>query len=209
MAWRIIVCALVGYVLGCLNGAIVISRLTQHEDVREKGSGNAGLTNFLRNYGGAVTLLVMLLDVGKVVAACLLGKLIWPNEPELAKMLAGVSAMAGHIFPVFFGFRGGKGILSGAAVAAVMDWRVFAILISIFLIAFLLTRYVSLGSILAASSFPVTFAIFFPKEPWIWVLAIVIAALAVYMHRGNIQRLLKGTERKTYLHKSKNKEDAQ
>ena len=208
MAWRIIVCALVGYLFGCLNGAIVISRLTQHEDVREKGSGNAGLTNFLRNYGGMVTLLVMLLDVGKVVAACLLGKLIWSDEPELAKMLAGVCAMAGHIFPVFFGFRGGKGILSGAAVAAMMDWRVFAILISIFLIAFLLTRYVSLGSILAASCFPVAFGIFFPKEPWIWIMAAVIGALAVFMHRGNIQRLLRGTERKTYLHKSKNKEDA-
>lgn len=208
MAWRIIVCALVGYVLGCMNGAIVISRLTQHEDVREKGSGNAGLTNFLRNYGGAVTLLVMLLDVGKVVAACLLGKLIWSDEPELAKMLAGVSAMAGHIFPVFFGFRGGKGILSGAAVAVMMDWRIFAILIAVFLIAFLLTRYVSLGSILGAASFPITFGIFFPDQPWLWGMAAVIGALAIFMHRGNIQRLLKGTERKTYLHKSKNKEDS-
>ncbi len=206
MAWRIVACVLLGYVLGCLNGAIVISRLTQHEDVREKGSGNAGLTNFLRNYGGATTFLVIALDVGKVVLSCWLASLVWPEQEETAKMLAGVCAMLGHMFPAFFGFRGGKGILSGAALAAVMDWRIFALGFGVFLIAFLLTKYVSLGSVLGAITFSIGFAVFFWGQPRIYCMGILIAALAIYMHRGNISRLLHGTERKTHLHKSKNKE---
>lgn len=204
MHWYLV--AIVGYVLGCLNGAIVISRLVKHEDVREKGSGNAGLTNFLRNYGGVTTFLVIFLDVGKVVLACFLAKLLIPEQADLAKMLAGVCAMVGHMFPVFFGFRGGKGILSGAAVALMMDWRIFVIGFALFLLVVILTHYVSLGSILATAAFAVLFFVFFSEQPWIYLLGIVIAALAIYMHRGNIRRLLRGEERKTYLSKSKNKE---
>ena len=206
MDWRLLVAGLIGYFLGCLNGAIVISRSFKHEDVREKGSGNAGLTNFLRNYGGASTFLVILIDMGKVILAGWLAGLICPEQADLARMLAGTCAMAGHMFPVFFGFRGGKGILSGAAVALMMDWRIFVIGFAIFLLIVVLTHYVSLGSILAATAFAVGFVVFFPGQPWIYCLGAVIAALAIYMHRGNIGRLLHGEERKTYLHKNKNKE---
>lgn len=206
MNWCLVVAGLIGYFLGCMNGAIVISRIFKHEDVREKGSGNAGLTNFLRNYGGAVTVLVILIDLGKVFLAGWLATLVCPQEKELAKMLAGVCAMAGHMFPVFFGFRGGKGILSGAAVALMMDWRIFVIGISIFVLVVALTHYVSLGSILAAIAFAVCFVVFFSGQPWIYGLGAVIALLAIYMHRGNIDRLFRGVERKTYLHKNKNKE---
>ncbi len=206
MNWCLLACGLIGYFLGCLNGAIVISRLFKHEDVREKGSGNAGLTNFLRNYGGASTFLVILIDMGKVLLAGWLAALICPKEADLARMLAGTCAMAGHMFPVFFGFRGGKGILSGAAVAVMMDWRIFVIGLTIFLLIVILTHYVSLGSILAATAFAVGFVILFPGQIWINCLGAVIAALAIYMHRGNISRLLHGEERKTYLHKNKNKE---
>ena len=205
MHWCLVLCGLIGYALGCLNGAIVISRIFKHEDVREKGSGNAGLTNFIRNYGGATTFLVILMDVGKVILAGWIAGQICPEQKDLAKMLAGVFAMVGHMFPVFFGFRGGKGILSGAAVCGMMDWRILVIGLSVFFAVFLLTRYVSLGSVLAAVAFAVCFVVFFPGQMWINCLGVVIAALAVYMHRGNILRLIHGEERKTYLRKNKNK----
>lgn len=206
MTWLVLVAGLVGYLLGCVNGAIVISKVFKHEDIREKGSGNAGLTNFLRNYGGGITVLVILIDLGKVFLAGWLATLICPEQRDVAMMLAGVCAMAGHMFPVFFGFKGGKGILSGAAVALMMDWRIFVIGIGIFFLVVVLTHYVSLGSILAAVAFAVLFVVFFPGQPWIYGLGAVIAGLAIYMHHGNISRLLHGEERKTYLRKNKNKE---
>ena len=206
MTWLVLVAGLVGYLLGCVNGAIVISKVFKHEDIREKGSGNAGLTNFLRNYGGGITVLVILIDLGKVFLAGWLATLICPEQKDVAMMLAGVCAMAGHMFPVFFGFKGGKGILSGAAVALMMDWRIFVIGIGIFFLVVVLTHYVSLGSILAAVAFAVLFVVFFPGQPWIYGLGAVIAGLAIYMHHGNISRLLHGEERKTYLRKNKNKE---
>ncbi len=206
MNWCLAAVGLIGYLLGCLNGAIVISRIFKHEDVREKGSGNAGLTNFLRNYGGAITVLVMVMDMGKVFLAGWLATLLCPDQIDLAKMLAGVSAMVGHMFPVFFGFRGGKGILSGGAVAIMMDWRVFAIGFTAFLLVFIFTHYVSLGSIIAAAVFAILFVIIYWGQPWIYGLGAMIAILAIYMHRGNIGRLIRGSERKTYLRKSKNKE---
>ena len=206
MVWRIIVCIVMGYLFGTLNGAIVISKLTQHEDVRDKGSGNAGLTNFLRNYGGWTTLLVIVIDLGKMVAACLLAALIWSEEAALAKMIAGTAVQVGHIFPIFFGLRGGKGILCSAALALVMDWRIFVIAISVFIVLFVLTKLVSLGSIFAAATFGTLFVLYFPNDPWVQILGAFMAVLAIFMHRSNIVRLLKGEERKTHLSKSKNKE---
>lgn len=203
---RLIACILMGYVLGSLNGALVISRLFMHDDVREKGSGNAGLTNFLRSYGGWITVLVIVIDLGKMVGACLLAKVILPEYPEFIKMLTGVCVQIGHILPVFFRFKGGKGILCSAALAAVMDWRIFAIIMAVFILMFVLTRYVSLGSILASVAYAICFMIFFHQEHiWVGVMGIAMAVIAIYMHRGNIRRLLKGEERKTYLSKSKNK----
>ncbi len=206
MIWRILACIVMGYLFGTLNGAIVITKLTKREDVRKKGSGNAGLTNFLRSYGGWSTLLVILIDLGKMVAACLLSTLIYQDDPALAKMITGTAVQIGHIFPIFFGLKGGKGILCSAALALVMDWRIFVIAISVFVLIFLLTKLVSLGSILAATTFGIMFAVFFWERPWIWGLALFMVALAIFMHRSNIVRLLHGQERRTHLHKSKNKE---
>lgn len=204
MIWRIIVCVVMGYLFGTLNGAILISKLTKGEDVREKGSGNAGMTNFHRTYGGWSTVLVILIDLGKMIAACLLATLIYTGDSDFIKMLTGTAVQIGHIFPVFFGFRGGKGILSSAALALVMDWRIFVIAISVFAIVVLLTNYVSLGSILAAATYGALFVIFFTNQPWVWGCGVFMAALAIFMHRSNIVRLIRGQERKTHLHKSKN-----
>ena len=203
----IVLCALVGYLLGSLNGAIVISRLTQHEDVRTKGSGNAGMTNFMRNYGWSTTLLVIAVDIGKVFLAIWLASLIWPEGGNTARMLGGVASQVGHVFPVYFGLRGGKGILSAAGVALAMDWRIFLTLFAVFLVVVILTKYVSLGSIIAAASYPIGFWLCFPGEYAIVALAGVMAILAIFMHRSNIVRLLHGQERKTYLRSSKNKEE--
>ena len=196
--------ALLGYLFGNLNGAILISRLVKHEDVRTHGSGNAGLTNFLRSYGGAVTLIVVLIDFGKTVAACLLATLFLPRDPLLAKIVAGAGVQLGHVFPVFFGFHGGKGILCGAAIALVTDWRVFAIAMPVFILLFFATRLVSLASLTAVACFGVLYAVFYPARPEIWIITICEAACAFVMHRGNIVRLLHGQERKTYFHRAKN-----
>lgn len=204
MALRILACVLLGYLLGSFNGAIVISKLKMHEDVREKGSGNAGLTNFQRSYGGASTLLVILIDVGKVVISCLLAMLLMPEHAALGKMIAGVSAQLGHILPCYFGFHGGKGILCSAGLALMMDWRIFAICFPVFLLLVILTRYVSLGSVVATVLYAVTFTIFFWDQPWIYAMAIAMAAVAIFQHRSNIVRLIQGRENKIHLHKSKN-----
>ena len=196
--------ALLGYLVGNLNGAILISRLVKHEDVRTHGSGNAGLTNFLRSYGGAVTLIVVLIDFGKTVAACLLATLFLPRDPLLAKIVAGAGVQLGHVFPVLFGFHGGKGILCGAAIALVTDWRVFAIAMPVFILLFFATRLVSLASLTAVACFGVLYAVFYPARPEIWIITICEAAFAFVMHRGNIVRLLHGQERKTYFHRAKN-----
>lgn len=201
MTLRYLACAVLGFLLGSLNGAILISRLTMHEDVREKGSGNAGMTNFLRNYGGAATVSVVLIDIGKIVLACLLAGVICPENVPLAKMLAGVCVQLGHIFPCFFGFRGGKGILCSAGLALMMDWRIFAICFPLFVLVVLVTHYVSLGSLVATALYAVTFVVFFPDQPWIYAMAIAMAVVAFVQHRGNILRLLHGEERKTYFHK--------
>ena len=196
--------ALLGYLFGNLNGAILISRLVKHEDVRTHGSGNAGLRNFLRSYGGAVTLIVVLIDFGKTVAACLLATLFLPRDPLLAKIVAGAGVQLGHVFPVFFGFHGGKGILCGAAIALVTDWRVFAIAMPVFILLFFATRLVSLASLTAVACFGVLYAVFYPARPEIWIITICEAAFAFVMHRGNIVRLLHGQERKTYFYRAKN-----
>ena len=126
------VCGVIGYLLGSFNGAILISRWLRKEDVRTKGSGNAGLTNFYRNYGGLDTLLVLLIDVGKTVLACFIGRWIMsaydPAWFDEGAMLCGGLSVIGHVFPLYFGFRGGKGILTCGTLAAFIDWRIITIL---------------------------------------------------------------------------------
>ena len=208
MVWRIAACIVLGYFFGGLNGAILISHARMHEDVREKGSGNAGLTNFLRSYGGIWTLVVVLIDFGKAIAACLIAALIIPQEPMLAKIIAGLSVQIGHIFPIFFRFRGGKGVLCSAAVALALDWRIFLIAISVFIALFFLTRYVSLASMIAVTVFAILSVIFLYDQPIVWILVLVMAAVVIFMHRSNIVRLAQGKERKTYFHKYKNEREA-
>ncbi len=198
MWYAILLGALVGYMLGNLNGAVCISTLTAHEDVRTHGSGNAGLTNFIRNYGTASAALVILIDGAKTALSCLVcGLLLEPYGFALeGKMLGAIAVTLGHNFPAALGFRGGKGILCGAVAVLVMDIRLFAVLLIIFALCVILTRYVSLGSILVAAGFSVGFAVLYWDHPWVVAGAVLIGALAIFMHRSNLVRLVKGTESK-------------
>ena len=198
MILRIIVTALACYFLGNHNGAICVSAML-HDDVRSHGSGNAGLTNFIRNYGANRSILVILIDVLKAVLACLLGGMMFPEYAVAGRTLGGVCVMLGHDFPALQGFRGGKGILSGWFIAFMIDWRVGLLIAVVFFAAYLLTQYVSLGSVLAAATFGVGFLVFYPHEPLVWVGTSFMSLLTIFQHRENIRRLVKGQERKTNL----------
>lgn len=195
---RIAVTILAAYFMGNINGAIVISSLFYQDDVRTHGSGNAGMTNYLRSYGMKKTGLVAAIDLGKAVISCLVGALLF--EPygfyTEGALLAGLCVSLGHDFPAFQGFRGGKGILCGLGFALVGDWRVGLGALALFLIVTAATRYVSLGSCLAALAVGIGFTVFHIHKPWAVALAWITVLLAIFMHRGNIARLVKGTERK-------------
>ena len=208
MVYPIVIVVLAAYLLGNLNGSVCISTLLEGEDVRTHGSGNAGLTNFFRNYGSWSTLLVALIDFGKTAVACLMGSLILGPLGYLREgmVIAAVAVSLGHDFPALLGFRGGKGILSGFAVAVVLDWRIALILLAVFVVIFAITRYVSLGSVLCALTFAMCFVIFH-HDNWVEMAGgVFLGLLAVWMHRSNILRLIKGTESKVHLiHKDLNK----
>ena len=164
-----LVILLLGYFLGCLNGSVMVSHFIIKDDVRQHGSGNAGLTNFYRTYGAKYALGVILFDMGKTVIACLIGGAAFDylaGDWMLGVLLGGLGCELGHMFPVFFGFKGGKGILSGGTLVWLLDWRVGLIAWGLFAALWLLTKYVSLGSVCAAASMPVTtFFLLRPQPP--------------------------------------------
>ena len=196
----ILVTAFAGYYLGNINGAVCVSALLQ-DDVRKHGSGNAGLTNFVRNYGWGYAALVVIIDVSKAVLACLLGKLMLePYGYSMEGTMVGAVAVSlGHDFPAFLGFRGGKGILCGISVAFALDWRCALIIIGVFAVCFFTTGYVSLGSVMGALAFAISFGLLYWHNPFVAIGGIFIGLLAVGMHHANIGRLFRGTERKVRL----------
>ena len=194
-----VITALASYFLGCFNGAVIVSKYILRDDVRNHGSGNAGLTNFYRTFGGPLTAVVILTDVLKAVFAVLLGQWLFGGWYVLGKYWAALFCLLGHMFPCMFHFKGGKGILSGGTVALMIDWRIALVVWGGFLLLTVLTRYVSLGSVWAGASFPFISWYCYP-EPAIVVLAFVVGGLVVWQHRGNIKRLLSGTENKFSLH---------
>lgn len=206
-ALTLIVTALLSYFLGNCNGAILISKIFLHDDVRKHGSGNGGLTNFQRTYGGnKLTLMVIATDMLKMVAAVALSwaifTVVMPLEkpPLFVKYWAGMFCVLGHVFPCTLHFHGGKGILAGGTLALLVDWRVAVFAWGFFFLGVVLTRWVSLGSILAATAFGVSSAIFHPT-PSIAVPALLAAGLIDWKHRANLLRLLRGQEPKLSLRK--------
>lgn len=205
MAVSIVLVCVVSYLLGNLNGAILLSRLVEKDDVRRHGSGNAGFTNFFRNYGKSTSLLVILIDALKTAAACLLGGWLLGSCGMRTEgmLLGGLTATLGHDFPALLGFRGGKGIVCGFTTAVVTDWRVGLALLAVFAAVYFLTKFVSLASIVCAVCFGLLFVLLYPGRVWVMLPALAMAVLAIFLHRENIRRLLKGQERKTEFFKKK------
>ena len=198
----ILITVLVCYFLGNHNGAICVSHML-HDDVRDHGSGNAGLTNFIRNYGNSRALLVIAIDVLKAVLACWLGGILCaPYGYALeGKVLAGVAVMIGHDFPALLGFRGGKGILSGWFIAWMIDWRVGLLIAIVFFGVYFPTHLVSLCSVLSATAFAIGFVVLHWGNAYVVAGTVFMGALTVFQHRANIGRLLRKQEKKVDLFK--------
>ena len=199
MFLKVLACIAIGYLLGSVISAVVLSKLLYHEDVRSFGSGNSGATNAARAYGVFVGLGTFLGDFLKGILACWLGSLILGGT---GLAIAGAACIVGHSFPVFFGFKGGKGVATGAALALMLDWRIFVIGISLFLIIALITGRVSAGSIAGCLVIAIG-SIVFVKEPVMVILGVLSALFIIASHYENIKRLLNGTEKKFKFGKPK------
>lgn len=188
------------YVVGGINGAIVASKIFYGDDIRKYGSGNAGLTNFYRVYGAKYAWCVILFDMGKAAVAVLFSAWVFgPAGATFGKYFGGVFCIVGHMFPFFYRFKGGKGILCSGMSLILFDWRVALIGWGVFLLLTVLTKYVSLGSICAATSLPLaTWAVYRGESDFLVIFGISLAmtALVLWAHRENIGRLLHGNENK-------------
>lgn len=205
MVFKILLSIAAGYLLGSVMSAIIISNLIYREDVRKHGSGNSGATNAARVYGFFIGLATYLGDFLKGIAACLLGRLIggWDLDSGFTCMaVAGFAAIVGHSFPVFWRFKGGKGVATGSAFALMLDWRIFVIALAVFLAVALITKIVSAGSIAGCVAVAVGSLVFVRSIPAM-ILGVVAAILVILMHWQNIERLLNGTEKRFVFGKPK------
>lgn len=195
LTMKYLLTALLSYLLGGVNGAIIISRLFFGSDVREQGSKNAGLTNFYRCYGKKGAAFVLLIDLAKGMCSVLLGEklLAAVGESVFGGALGMLFCIIGHMFPIYFRFRGGKGVLTGVGALLALDWRIGIMEFLIFVLLLVIWRYVSLGSVAAA--------LLLPAEAWLlgYELSVVVllslaGALVVWKHRSNLGRLFRGEE---------------
>lgn len=210
-----ILALVVSYFLGSINWAIIISKIVIKEDVRKHGSGNAGMTNVMRTAGKWPAVLTLLGDIIKGAAAVGLGRyILFPYifsqtglelfAPVYGVFLCGIFCMLGHIFPVFFGFKGGKAVATTVGITLMIDFRITLCAVLVFLIIFLFTKIVSLGSIFAAASVVLFTGIYFPlwgfdhtgNRLYVILLSAVFALIIICKHRSNIVRLIHGEEKK-------------
>lgn len=200
------------YLLGSVNSAITVCRILKQDDIRKYGSKNAGLTNVLRVYGKGPALATLLFDLAKGVIAVLVCRFIVTNLLNVTLFnnemfigyVAGLCVMLGHIFPVFYGFHGGKGVLIAATTLLAIDPLTCVFALSVFIIVVAITKYVSVGSICAGYAYPLFTVItqLLRDINGVWLntfMALVIGVLITYMHRTNIERLKAGTENKLSL----------
>lgn len=212
----IIFTVVISYLIGSLNSPIIVCKLLKGKDVREYGSNNAGLTNVLRVFGKGPALVTLLCDLAKGVIAVVLCRVmcayvfdaVYFNDTHFIGYIAGISVMLGHCFPVFYGFHGGKGVLIAATTLLAIDPITCAFAVSIFAVLLAATKYVSVGSIFAAISYPVftfvnqsfLYRSLFPDKYYAVVpntiVGVCICVLIVSLHHANIGRLLNGTENK-------------
>lgn len=221
--WIWLLTAVVAYLLGSINPAVIVTRVWTKgkSDIREMGSGNAGFTNVLRAVGKVPAIITIVCDALKCVIAVLLGGLFFsmiagdsvyqPQIINVGKYLAGIFCILGHSFPLYFHFKGGKGVVSAAALMLTEDWRVFLMILATFLIIFLISKIISLGSIVSALLYgPYTFLATFVLDRLVYgdnlpsigyvvistAAALIIGIFVTIKHKDNIHRLLRGEEKK-------------
>jgi len=192
--------AVAGYLFGSISFAIVIGKLFYNTDVRQHGSKSAGATNVLRNLGKKAAILVTIGDVSKGIIAYLIGGWIgsFTANPQLAAVIGGFGAILGHNYPVYFKFKGGKGVLTSLALAFMLDWRASVIALVVFAIVVLTTRYVSLGSLIATFTDVMLIYFFNPNDPISYITGFLACILIFIKHKANIKRLITKTESKIF-----------
>ena len=194
----ILICA-AGYLLGGINSAILVSKKMYGKDIRESGSGNAGLTNVLRTYGKKAAIITLVGDIGKTAISCLIGALALG---QTGAFLAGLAATLGHMWPVWFGFKGGKGVLSLATVILICSPKVFLICFTVFFVIVAFSKYISLGSVVCALLMPIVLSRFIGMQNLVIIPMIIVCLIIVWKHRTNIKRLREGKENKVHLGKN-------
>lgn len=201
--------AIIAYLIGSINFSIIISKKVAGFDVREKGSGNAGTTNMLRSVGKKAAAITLVCDILKGVVsiglAIIIGNISKNLDKELLLQIAGISVVLGHTFPIFFGFKGGKGVATSLGVLLMSNWQLGLICLVFALVLMILTKMVSLGSCAAAILFPVL-TLFINEHYTVltegkngnvyFVYSVILAIIVLYNHRENIKRILNGTENK-------------
>ncbi len=204
------------YLLGSINASIIVSKTVYHDDIKKHGSGNAGMTNMLRTFGTKAALLTLLGDLLKTALAILVSAVLFGfnyvggvSLGEGYCYIAALFAVIGHVYPIYYGFKGGKGVLATAVAALMLTPIQFAVMFSIFIIIVVITRYVSLASVISATFYPVSIVIYIITALKVSVPTQIIAATALiallidFCHRGNIKRLISGTENKISFGKKK------
>ena len=204
-----IIMAIIAYLIGSINFSVILSKKFAGFDVREKGSGNAGSTNMLRSVGKKAAALTLVCDVLKgvvaIVIAIIVGNIIQDSNKELLLQIAGIAVVLGHTFPIFFQFKGGKGVATSLGILLMSNWQIGLICLVFALVLMALTRMVSLGSCAAAVLFPVL-TLFINDHYTVLtegkqgstylVYSIIMAIIVLFNHRSNIKRILNGTENK-------------
>ena len=204
-----IIVAIIAYLIGSVNFSILISKKMAGFDVREKGSGNAGTTNMLRSVGKKAAAITLICDILKgvvsIVIAIIVGNIVKNLDRELLLQIAGIAVVIGHTFPIFFGFKGGKGVATSLGVLLMSNWQIGLICLVFALVLMALTRMVSLGSCGAAVLFPVL-TLFINQHYTVltegksgrvyFLYSVILAIIVLYNHRSNIKRILNGTENK-------------
>lgn len=198
--WKMCLTAAAGYLFGSISVAVLVCKRLYGADVRERGSGNAGATNVARVFGMKAGVLTFVGDLLKTAAALLLGERLLG---ETGMCIAACACLIGHCWPVFFGFRGGKGVTVSAAVALLLDPRLFLIVVAVFFAVFYFSRTVSVCSISAAIAYPLAMLLLGDTSLPMLLTGVFVALLVAFLHRGNIKRILNGTEPKF---KAKHKE---
>ena len=205
-----IIVAIIAYAIGSISFSVLISKKMAGFDVREKGSGNAGSTNVLRTVGKRAAILTLICDILKgvvaILIAILVGIIVKDTNKALAVQIASVAVVIGHTFPIFFGFKGGKGVATSLGVLLIINWQIGLICLVFALVIMALTRTVSTGSILAAILYPVL-TLFIGNEHYIvegnyFIFSVVMALIVAFNHRSNIKRILNGTENKISFKKN-------